>query len=207
MAVTLAKSDDEIKKLPLVELAFELLKANKDPVYFRDIMSEIRKLRSMTDNEALDVIARLYTEINIDGRFIHLGQNVWGLKRWFPTEKANERPQSSKRFVRSSGDAFSDDDELDDYDEEESSAPDDSDDEDNEKPAKGFDDADSTEDYDASTADDDDTEEADDSDEEFDGDDEELEDEFADETDEDEEAYPDDELDDADPENEKKKSK
>lgn len=182
MAVSLAKSEDEIKQLPLVELAYELLKANKEPVYFRDIMEEIRRLRGMTEEEAMEVIARLYTEINIDGRFIHLGQNVWGLKRWFPVEKANERPQSSKRFVRSSGDAFSDDDELDDYDEESEDVADESDDE--ETPDNDFDGDNSDDDYDDS----DDSDSDDDSEEEFDGDDEDLEDdEFADESEEEDE--------------------
>lgn len=115
MTVSIAKSQEEIQHLPMVELAFELLKAKKEPIYFREIMAQIQAMRGMTEEQALEVIARLYTEINIDGRFICIGQNVWGLKRWYPVDKANERP-TSKRFVRSSGDAFSDDDEeLDDY--------------------------------------------------------------------------------------------
>lgn len=110
MAVTLSKSQDEINQLPLVELAWEILKSKKEPFYFRDLMNEIQALRSMTEEEVMDVIARLYTEINIDGRFICIGQNVWGLKRWYPVDKTAEK-SSSKRFVRSTGDAFSDDDE------------------------------------------------------------------------------------------------
>lgn len=194
MAISLAKSDDEIKQLPLVELAYELLKAKKEPIYFRDIMEEIRQLRGMTEDEAMEVIARLYTEINIDGRFIHLGQNVWGLRRWYPVEKTNERPASSKRFVRSTGDAFSDDDELDDYDEEDTEElPDDSD---GDLGVADFDSANTDdEDFDG-----DDSEDAEDAEEDFDGDDEELEDEFADESED--EAYPDDELDDENPDEE-----
>lgn len=196
MTVSLAKSDDELKQLPMVELAYELLKANKEPIYFREIMEEIRQLRGMTEDEAMEVIARLYTEINIDGRFIHLGQNVWGLKRWYPIEKANERPQSSKRFVRSTGDAFSDDDELlDDYDEDSAEdALDDSDD----GEAVDFD---SPESEDDDFDDSDDVEEVDDAEEDFDEEDEEdIDEEFADETED--EAYPDDELDDAHPDDE-----
>lgn len=196
MTVSLAKSDDELKQLPLVELAYELLKANKEPIYFREIMEEIRRLRGMTEDEAMEVIARLYTEINIDGRFIHLGQNVWGLKRWYPIEKANERPQSSKRFVRSTGDAFSDDDELlDDYDEDSSEEEiDESDD----GEAVDFDSRESEdEDFDDS----DDADEVDDAEEDFDAEDEEdIDEEFADETGD--EAYPDEELDDANPDDE-----
>lgn len=200
MTASLSKSADEIQQMPLVEIAFELLKTKKEPIYFRDIMEEIRTLRGMTEAEALEVIARLYTEINIDGRFIHLGQNVWGLRRWYPVEKANERPQSSKRFVRSSGDAFSDDDELlDDYDEEEAVVESD-DSDDSEDDTDDYDKVNSDDDFDDSDDSDDDA----DSDEEFDGDDdsdeEDMDSEFADETED--EAYPDDELDDSNPDDE-----
>ena len=200
MTASLSKSADEIQQLPLVEIAYELLKAKKEPIYFRDIMEEIRTLRAMTEEEAMDVIARLYTEINIDGRFIHLGQNVWGLKRWYPVEKANERPQSSKRFVRSSGDAFSDDDELlDDYDEEEDSIAEVGDSEDETEDGDDYDKLNSDDDFDEN----DDTEDAAD---DFDGDEdsdveEDMEDsDFADESDD--ETYPDDELDDSNPDDE-----
>lgn len=110
MAVALTKSQEEIQQLPLVELAWEIMKATKEPFYFRDLMKEIQTLRKMSEDEVMEVIARLYTEINIDGRFLCIGQNVWGLKRWYPVDKVAEKG-AGKRFVRSSGDAFSDDDE------------------------------------------------------------------------------------------------
>lgn len=111
LAIELAKTKDELKQMPLVELAWEILKAKKEPFYFRDLMNEIQVLRGMSEAEVMDVIARLYTEINIDGRFVCIGQNVWGLKRWYPVDKGTEKGLSGKRFVRRSGDAFSDDDE------------------------------------------------------------------------------------------------
>lgn len=113
MTIALSKSKDEIGQMPLVELAFEILRAKKEPLYFREIMKEIQALREMTEDEVNEVIARLYTEINIDGRFTCIGQNIWGLSRWYPVDKATERSSSSKKFVRRSGDAFSDDDEDD----------------------------------------------------------------------------------------------
>ncbi|QQE78821.1 DNA-directed RNA polymerase subunit delta [Alicyclobacillus sp. SO9] len=127
MAVALSKSQNEIQNMALVELAYEVLKQSKDPMYFRDLMKEIQDLRGMTEDEAMAVIARVYTELNIDGRFLCLGQNVWGLKRWYPADRTQEKSLTSKRFVRKSGDAFSDDDEdgLDDTDELEIDSDDD----------------------------------------------------------------------------------
>ncbi|WP_067930225.1 DNA-directed RNA polymerase subunit delta [Alicyclobacillus kakegawensis] len=117
MAVALSKSQDEILQMPLVELAWEILRVRKEPCYFRDLVAEVQELRGMTDEEVMEVIARLYTEINIDGRFVCLGQNTWGLRRWYPVDRTAEKALSNKRFVRKSGDAFSDDDEDVDVDE------------------------------------------------------------------------------------------
>lgn len=116
MAIALTRPDHEIRQMPLVELAYEILKVKKEPLYFRDMMKEIQELRKLSDDEVAEVIARVFTEINIDGRFICIGQNVWGLNRWYPTDKVAER-LSGKKFIRKSGDAFSDDDEDDEDDE------------------------------------------------------------------------------------------
>ncbi|RIV17534.1 DNA-directed RNA polymerase subunit delta [Alicyclobacillaceae bacterium I2511] len=117
MTVNIPGEPEEIAQMPLVELAFEILKERKEPHYFRDIMQEIQTMRGMSEQQVTDIIARLYTEINIDGRFVCVGQNVWALKRWYPVDKTGEKAGTSRRFVRSTGDAFSDDDEdLDDYD-------------------------------------------------------------------------------------------
>ena len=114
MAVTLSKTSTEIEQLPLVELAWEILKNVKEPMYFRDIMKEIQQIRKMSEGEVNEYIARLYTEINIDGRFVCIGQNVWGLNRWYPVDKSTERATTGKKFVRRTGDAFSEDDEEED---------------------------------------------------------------------------------------------
>ncbi|WP_026963009.1 DNA-directed RNA polymerase subunit delta [Alicyclobacillus herbarius] len=122
MAVALSKSQDEIQQMPLVELAWEILRTRKEPCNFRDLVADIQALRGMTDEQVMEVIARLYTEINIDGRFICLGQNTWGLRRWYPVDRTAEKALSSKRFVRKSGDAFSDEDEdvdVDEYEDDE----------------------------------------------------------------------------------------
>lgn len=112
MAVTLTRPDHEIQQMPLVELVYEILRAQKEPLYFRDIMKEIQTLRKMTDDDVAEVIARVFTEINVDGRFVCIGQNVWGLNRWYPTDKVAERA-NTKKFVRKTGDAFGDDEDDD----------------------------------------------------------------------------------------------
>ncbi|ALS24752.1 MULTISPECIES: DNA-directed RNA polymerase subunit delta [Paenibacillus] len=88
---------EQAKEMPMVDLAFELLKAANTPFYYRDLMMEIAKIKGLSDDEVMQVIAQLYTEINIDGRFACVGTNLWGLKRWYPVEKSEDAVGSGKR--------------------------------------------------------------------------------------------------------------
>lgn len=84
---TLKLDPEKIREMPMVDLAFEVLKAANTSFYYRDLMNEIAKLRNLSEDQINEVIAQLYTEINIDGRFACVGSNVWGLKRWYPVER------------------------------------------------------------------------------------------------------------------------
>lgn len=106
---------EQIREMPLVDLAFLVLKAANTPYYYRDLMEEVAKLRGLNAEEINDVIAQLYTEINIDGRFAYVGTNLWGLKRWYPIDKSEDGVTGTKR-PRIIND---DDDDEEDYVEEE----------------------------------------------------------------------------------------
>ncbi|MUT67888.1 DNA-directed RNA polymerase subunit delta [Paenibacillus sp. NEAU-GSW1] len=102
---------ERVKEMPMVDLAFEVLKAANTPYYYRDLMMEIAKIRGLSADEINQVIAQVYTEINIDGRFACVGSNMWGLKRWYPVERS-EDPISNAKRPR----IINDDDELEDDD-------------------------------------------------------------------------------------------
>ena len=87
---------EKMREMPMVDLAFEVLKAANTPFYYRDLMNEVAKLRGFTEEQINEVIAQLYTEINIDGRFACVGNNVWGLKRWYPVERDAESVAGGK---------------------------------------------------------------------------------------------------------------
>lgn len=108
---------EKIREMPMVDLAYELLKSANTPFYYRDLMIEIAKMRGLTDSQVTDVIAQLYTEINIDGRFACVGGNVWGLKRWYPVERSDDPMNGGAKRPRIINDEDDDDDDL--YGEEE----------------------------------------------------------------------------------------
>lgn len=107
--IVLKIDPERIKEMPMVDLAFELLKAANTPFYYRDIMNEIAKVRGLSQDQINDVIAQVYTEINIDGRFACVGSNMWGLKRWYPVER-NEDPVGNAKRSRIINDEEDDDD-------------------------------------------------------------------------------------------------
>nr|WP_255654662.1 DNA-directed RNA polymerase subunit delta [Cohnella sp. REN36] len=98
--------------MPMVDLAFEVLKAANTPFYYRDLMMEIAKLRGFTEEQINESIAQVYTEINIDGRFACVGSNVWGLKRWYPVDRSDDPVTGGAKRPR----IINDDDDLDDED-------------------------------------------------------------------------------------------
>jgi DNA-directed RNA polymerase subunit delta len=173
-------TEEQIKEMAMVEVAYELFEENRKPYLFSDLVEEIATLLGLTPQQVEDKIAQFYTDINIDGRFICVGENMWGLRTWYPYEQIEEeivpvdKPKKKKAKKGAVSDLDEDFDEIDeelDYDELDDF--DDTDDEDDED----FDDIDDTD-----LDDDDDLIE--DEDEEFDLDED---DEDLDEDDEDEE--------------------
>lgn len=116
-------NSEKIREMPMVDLAFEVLKAANTPFYYRDLMNEIAKLRGFTEEQINEVIAQLYTEINIDGRFACVGSNVWGLKRWYPVERDTDGSVATAgKRPRIINDDDDDDEDLFNEDEEETFA-------------------------------------------------------------------------------------
>lgn len=109
--IALKLDPERIKEMPMVDLAFEVLKSVNTPYYYRDLIMEIAKIRGLSADEIKGVIAQVYTEINIDGRFACVGSNMWGLKRWYPVERSEDPIGNAKRPR-----IINDDDELDEED-------------------------------------------------------------------------------------------
>lgn len=88
---------EKVHEIPMVDLAVAILKKINTPLYYRDLMKEVAELRGFTKAQTDEYIAQLYTEINVDGRFACVGTNLWGLKRWYPLERAEDPIANAKR--------------------------------------------------------------------------------------------------------------
>jgi DNA-directed RNA polymerase subunit delta len=122
----LAQIDAEkLSEMALVDIAYEILRENNRTYKFRELMDELVVLRKLTEEQVNAIITQVYTEINIDGRFVCLGDSVWGLKRWYPTDTVDETQEGgvSKKKKVVLDDDFDDfeseDDLADEYEEDE----------------------------------------------------------------------------------------
>lgn len=87
---TLDISPETAKEMPMVDLVYELLLQSPEPIYFRDLSKQIAEIKGLSEEEMLSHLAQLYTEINMDGRFICVGRSLWGLKERYTTEQSTD---------------------------------------------------------------------------------------------------------------------
>jgi DNA-directed RNA polymerase subunit delta len=83
-------SEEQLKEFSLIELAYELFSEVNQPKAFYELVDQMATVLGVTRDELLDKLPQFYTELNIDGRFVCLGENRWGLRSWYPYDQAEE---------------------------------------------------------------------------------------------------------------------
>jgi DNA-directed RNA polymerase subunit delta len=121
-------SKEQLKEFSLIELAFEYMKNSKQPIAFNDLVKAIVAATEISDKEIRSRLAQFYTDLNIDGRFLSLGENRWGLRVWYPVDTAEEEIVTVTKPKKKKAKKVVDEDDLDDYDELEEEDYDDVDD-------------------------------------------------------------------------------
>ncbi|MDM5340833.1 DNA-directed RNA polymerase subunit delta [Fictibacillus enclensis] len=117
MSLIKTRLKDEIMEMAMVEIAFEILKEEKDTISFYELVQRIKDLKGISDAAVQRRLSHFYTDMNIDGRFVSLGDNKWGLKAWYPIESSEEelgntnKPTKRKKVV-------AEDEDFDEYDED-----------------------------------------------------------------------------------------
>lgn len=83
-------TEEELREIPMVDLVHKILQSKGEPMLYRDLLQEVARLKGFSEEETMRYIAQLFTEINIDGRFVCVGRSLWGLKHWYPTEQTTD---------------------------------------------------------------------------------------------------------------------
>ena len=91
MALELKQFAGENKSdLSMIEVARAILENKGAAMAFADIVNEIQQYLNKTDQEIREHLPQFYTDLNDDGDFISLGENVWGLRTWYPYDSVDE---------------------------------------------------------------------------------------------------------------------
>lgn len=113
----------------MIEVVHSVLEDKRQATSFNDLVQEIAQVLGLTQEQVAAKIAQFYTDLNIDGRFINLGENRWGIRSWYPYEQIDEEilPQPKPKKKRK----VEEEEDFDDYEEDEDDfdSEDDSDDE------------------------------------------------------------------------------
>jgi DNA-directed RNA polymerase subunit delta len=78
------------KEISMIEVAHAILAERGDIMDFSDLVNQIQTYLEKADSEIRDVLPQFYTDLNIDGSFISLGDNRWGLRSWYPIDSIDE---------------------------------------------------------------------------------------------------------------------
>lgn len=82
--------------MSVTDLAFTILKNYGKPMHFKQLISEVMRVKAISQENPGRLIAQMHTEINLDSRFNHQGNGEWGLREWQPksSKVVKIRPES-----------------------------------------------------------------------------------------------------------------
>jgi|SRR5690625_3427296 len=112
-------SQEQVKKMSMIEIANLILSEQKKELNFIDLFNIVAQHKQFTEAQKDDLLARFYTDLNVDGRFATIGSNVWGLKRWYPVDQTSEKVLTEARKKEMEDEEVFEDELLEDYEEDE----------------------------------------------------------------------------------------
>lgn len=91
--------------MSVTDLAFTILKNYGRPMHFKQLISEVMRVKAISLENPGRLIAQMHTEINLDSRFIHQGNGEWGLREWQPksSKVVKIRPEGSAPAAKRKG--------------------------------------------------------------------------------------------------------
>ena len=82
----------EKSELSMIEVARAILeeRGRDHEMYFSDLVNEIQNYLEKSDAEIREALPYFYSALNVDGSFIPLGDNKWGLRSWYAIDEIDE---------------------------------------------------------------------------------------------------------------------
>lgn len=107
--------------MSVTDIAFCILKTRGKTIHFKELISEVMRVKAINQENPGRLIAQMHTEISLDSRFIHHGSGEWGLRDWQSkgSKIVKIRPEAPSEPKKRSRPLLRDDEEADILDEEE----------------------------------------------------------------------------------------
>lgn len=82
----------EKSELSMIEVARAILetRGRNHEMYFNDLVNEIQNYLEKSNSDIREALPLFYTELNVDGSFIPLGDNKWGLRSLYAIDEVDE---------------------------------------------------------------------------------------------------------------------
>ena len=82
----------EKSELSMIEVARAILeeRGRGDEMYFNVLVNEIQNYLEKSNSEIRAALPNFYSDLNVDGSFIPLGDNKWGLRSWYAIDEIDE---------------------------------------------------------------------------------------------------------------------
>ncbi|MDM5465175.1 DNA-directed RNA polymerase subunit delta [Bacillus cereus] len=117
-------SPEELKECSMIEVVHSVLGDKRQATTFNELVQEIAQVLGLSQEQVNAKLAQFYTDLNIDGRFINLGENRWGLRSWYPYEQIDEeilpqpKPKKKRKVEEDGFDDYIEDDDVEDAEED-----------------------------------------------------------------------------------------
>jgi DNA-directed RNA polymerase subunit delta len=117
-------SPEELKECSMIEVVHSVLGNKRQATTFNELVQEIAQVLVLSQGQVNTKLAQFYTDLNIDGRFINLGENRWGLRSWYPYEQIDEeilpqpKPKKKRKVEEDGFDDYIEEDDVEEVEEE-----------------------------------------------------------------------------------------
>lgn len=110
---------EQLKEESFIDLGYAVLEEKHESLTLQELLNEIQALNGFTNAQMKERMLQYYTDMNIDGRFLAISENRWGLREWYPVEQIEEETAPTVKVRKKKAKAAADDDDLDDTDDDE----------------------------------------------------------------------------------------
>lgn len=82
----------EKSELSMIEVARAILEESgrDNEMYFNDLVNQVQNYLGKSNNDIRAALPTFYSDLNVDGSFIPLGDNKWGLRSWYAIDEIDE---------------------------------------------------------------------------------------------------------------------